>query len=535
MTLSRIWPSLKKWMNQPRPGTWFFLVTWLFLLASGRTRLFRDPGTFWHTVVGDQIIRSGHLIYVDTYTFTFAGHRWIAHQWLGECLMAIVHRLAGMDGLLLASATLLATVLAWVGTRLVQAGLHWSLAAVFVAIVAAAGASHFHVRPHLATILLLAWSFGLLCDVETGSSPKRRLLLLVPAFALWTNLHGGTLGGLCTLSLAFVGWCAVGLLFRTGPVRSIRDATMLGGILLACALSTLASPYGLSMIDTWHEIMAAEALPRIIQEHSPLRPMTPDGVAVMVLGALYVVVLVTVPARRWRVCWIIPLIWLYLATGRVRHAPLFAVTAGLGLGQMLPESRLIARLARSGSDWFRQPNCPPALCLRSLLLPGALVASAVAIQVAGVSLPVLGRGWAKPDAEVSPDGLTAELRRDSGGSSPASIFNEYAYGGFLIYHSYFGHLGKGYRVFVDDRCELFGGSWLSDFVAAESVDTASHVSVWEREYGRFPLALTRSDSGYDEYFRWSSEWVRVSTSSEGANLYRRRPGETRDLAQASLR
>ena len=35
------------------------------------------------------------------------------------------------------------------------------------------------------------------------------------------------------------------------------------------------------------------------------------------------------------------------------------------------------------------------------------------------------------------------------------IFCEYAYGGFLIYHA------PGYRVFIDDRCELFGDEFLA--------------------------------------------------------------------------
>src|SRR5205807_2947862 len=97
-----------------RPDTGIFLGLWLGLMIAGRSGLFHDPGTFWHTVVGDRLLSSRHLIYADSFSFTFAGRPWIPHQWLGECLMALVHRLDGLDSLLLASVTVLAGLYTWV-------------------------------------------------------------------------------------------------------------------------------------------------------------------------------------------------------------------------------------------------------------------------------------------------------------------------------------------------------------------------------------------------------------------------------------
>ena len=39
-----------------RSETGFFLGIWLFLMIGGRSQLFRDPGTFWHTVVGRRML-----------------------------------------------------------------------------------------------------------------------------------------------------------------------------------------------------------------------------------------------------------------------------------------------------------------------------------------------------------------------------------------------------------------------------------------------------------------------------------------------
>src|SRR5437763_3401505 len=98
-------PKIKRLL---RPEIGLFLGIWLVLMVGGRSRFFLDPGTFWHTVVGEQMLVTGHLIYDDTFSFTFAGQAWSPHQWLGECLMAALHRIGGLDSLLLATVTCLA-------------------------------------------------------------------------------------------------------------------------------------------------------------------------------------------------------------------------------------------------------------------------------------------------------------------------------------------------------------------------------------------------------------------------------------------
>ncbi len=73
-----------------RAETGFSLGIWLFLMVGGRSRLFRDPGTFWHTAAGHWIFSTGRLIDTDPFSFTFGGKPWVAYEWLGECLMAVL-------------------------------------------------------------------------------------------------------------------------------------------------------------------------------------------------------------------------------------------------------------------------------------------------------------------------------------------------------------------------------------------------------------------------------------------------------------
>ena len=175
-------------------------------MLAGRSRLFLDPGALWHIVVGERILSQQELPSADDFSCTFAGEPWIAQQWLGECVLALLHRVGGLDTVLLATATLLAGLYTWVGHRLLRAGMHPLIAVLVVALAVLASTYHFHPRPHLINLILLGWTFARLCDFEKGRASLGSLFWLIPLYALWTNIHGGMVGGVATIAAAAAGW-----------------------------------------------------------------------------------------------------------------------------------------------------------------------------------------------------------------------------------------------------------------------------------------------------------------------------------------
>jgi hypothetical protein len=289
------------------------------------------------------------------------------------------------------------------------------------------------------------------------------------------------------------------------------------GIAAACALTALVNPYGTDLVRTWHVIMGAPELKEIIREHSPLDPTQLYAWPVIALAAVYGFLLVGVPLRQWRVSWLLPLVWLVLAFDRVRHAPLFAVATLAAVAAVWPHTRWAAWLRQHRPDLYQ----PPAEDARTplganLWLPAVAVLTAFALQVARVEVPVIGSGWARHDPQYWPVELLDVLKEHEPHSATGNhLFNDYIDGGFVIYHA------PGYKVFVDDRCEVFGGPWLLDFVRANSEGTAAAVSKWEAEYGRFDFALTRTGTGFDDFFAHSAEW-RLVKHTEVANFYQRK-------------
>jgi hypothetical protein len=492
------------------------LAIWLFLLVAGRSAMLRDPGSFWHLAAGEKMLATGHILRTDPFSFTRAGQPWVDDQWLAECGMAAVYRLAGWDGLLLLTATVLAAIYTWVTLRLLQSGLAWLPAGVLLALLLLIGSPQFHVRPLVVTLGLLGVTFAWLVDVEAGRKPLRRLWWLVPLVAVWANVHGGVLGGLGTVACCVGGWCLAGIFRRERllppstippPVRGLVTAVELLALLAAMAAATLLNPYGLELPREWLQTLALP-LPTIIDEHRPLDVTVPAAWATLLLMAIYLIVLVGVFPRRPRVTWLMPLVWFALALGRVRNAPLLAVVTAIALADMLPNSRL--------GQWLAERNMlavpRPPLGWRSAGLPMVVVLAAITIQAAGIAVPVIGHGWARFDPDRWPLGLVPRLQEieQTGGAGPG-IFNDLNFGGFLIHHT------PGLPVFIDDRCSLYGADFLGAYDRARREDPAQ-LDRWQKQYG-FHYALVETGGQFDCCLAGAGAW-RLVARTPPATLYR---------------
>ena len=127
-------------------------------------------------------------------------------------------------------------------------------------------------------------------------------------------------------------------------------------------------------------------------------------------------------------------------------------------------------------------------------------------------MPLLGRGWARLDATVWPVELLPELKQveqDNPAGTP--IFNELDFGGFLIYHT------PGLKVFIDDRCALYGADLLRAYDRARREDP-TQLDRWQQHYG-FRHALVETDGPLDRHLAQSAHWTIINRTAP-ATLYR---------------
>ncbi len=514
--------TLPRWIT---PGAFAFLAIWFVLLAGGRAGMLRDPGMFWHTRTGEIILAEG-FIRTDPYTFTHPAYPdrwWVPYQWLGEVGMALANRVGGFDAQLLGAVTILAVTFAYLTVRLLRTGLTPVFVGMIVALSLAAGGSHFHIRPHLITIAGMVFTAALLTDCDAGRYRIRQLFWLVPVYVVWLNTHGGYLGGFGTVVIASAGWIVFWWLGRPSPVRAWRDVGLLALLVTFCGAAALVNPYGTDMLKVWQVIMGEPILRQIIKEHRPFEFGEPYSLPVAAFAALYLFVLAGLNWREICVSWLLPLVWMLQTIERSRHATLFVVVGLVAIAAMWPHTRWAARLSKTRPDFY-EPNPPPAHrpWWASVCLPTLVVLLSLGLEAGGVQVPVIGAGWARHDAELWPVEVLDVLKANEPkpGDPHNKIFNDYTEGAFVIYHA------PGYKVFVDDRCEVFGGQWLFDFVKIAHSNTpmevrAAAIAKWETEYGRFDFALTRTDTPFEDYFRDAPGWECVKRTGTAA-FYRRK-------------
>ncbi len=482
-----------------------FLSIWLGLSAVGRERMLRDPGTFWHTVVGDRILAAGTVPTQDEFSSTCGGQRWFAQQWLGEVVMSLVHRIGGLDGLLTGTAILIAMIYAGIGARLREAGLSAPVCIVLTMLALAASAYHFFPRPHLGTLAGIYLCYSILCDVDSGHAPWARALVLPVVMVFWTNIHGGAMGGVLTVLVVSAGWLASSWFRVAGKKLTSRQVVMVGVMAGGCVAAVLVNPYGAALPALWIGLMGSDVLPRLMIEHAPLELLSVDGLMVGLVATAYGVILVRAWPSKRRVTWLVPLVWLVMAVSRVRHGPLFAITATLAIAEMAPYARLGSLV-----EAFRRETVREGMMRNRGVWPALALFGALVMQGAGVEAPVVGHGWARPPKGYWPT-QTVEALASRARSGNPRVFNDMLFGGYLIYHT------PEVPVYLDDRCELYGDSGLWNYARA-CADPAYFDAM--AHYEGIDTALVIANTMLDGHLARSPAWVRVA-GDIASSLYAR--------------
>ena len=104
--------------------------------------------------------------------------------------------------------------------------------------------------------------------------------------------------------------------------------------------------------------MGSSAVSQLIQEHASVLTLlhygdTSSYVTISVLlclGIFYFSLLAGIERKNQRTTWYVPLVWFFLSMLRIRHAPLFAMTAVVAIAEMFPYCSWVRKLGKE--DWL---------------------------------------------------------------------------------------------------------------------------------------------------------------------------------------
>jgi len=213
-----------------------------------------DGDIFWHLAAGREMLHRHALLRTDPFTSSAAGRPWVDVHWLFQLGAALIHRAAGLFGIAVAEATLVAAGAVMLARAAERAG---GAAARDGCAVALLGglflARHLLApRPIVVTLIGLALFLWVLESWRAGSG-KPRLWLLPVGQLVWVNCQG-----LAPLGPVLVASYVVGAAWerRRQPGPALRP---LAWVLALCVLASLITPYGLS-----GAMLPAELLARIL-------------------------------------------------------------------------------------------------------------------------------------------------------------------------------------------------------------------------------------------------------------------------------
>jgi hypothetical protein len=478
----------------PSYADWLFaaLMVWLFVAGSGWDVLLADGDTGWHIRIGQYILDHGQVPHADLFSFTRPGAPWCAWEWLSDVLFALVHRAAGLKGVVFLAGTAIAACLTVLFRHALARGANLLVALTVCLLAGGASGVHFLARPHVFTLLLLAVSLWLLG--RDRGAPGRAVWLLVPLAVLWANLHAGFVA--LPASIAILG-AASALELRWDLVRRYA---LLAAVTTA---ATLANPYGIGLHRHIAEYLRSDWIRQAVDEFQSPRFRSESSMHFELLLFAGLMAAATLLRRAKTGEALLLVAWAHAALVSVRNVPIFAVVA-------------CPILAAEASRWVRGTGRPRRSVLAIIdrigagFAPGARYTSiwpAVLLLV----LAVVPGHWPRdfPKNKFPARLIGRQLAMIEG----ARVFTSDQWGDYLLYRFW-----PRQTVFIDGRSDFYGPE-----IGKLYLHTAYGQGDWRGALERYRIGLVLAPKEWPlaDLLAESDGWRRVDGDDQ-AVLFERR-------------
>jgi hypothetical protein len=255
-------PGWTHWVLPSFTDIFFLVLLGILAFSPASNALLGDADTGWHIRNGESILATRSVPHTDPFSYTRAGEPWYAWEWLYDATIAAVHHFAGLNGVVLFTAVIMAATFALLFRFLLRRSGSFVVAVAFTLLTAAAAQVHMLARPHVVSWLFTLLWLEALYRFEEGS---RRALLWLPVLMLvWVNVHGGFVLGL--VLLAIFGCARLWQWLATRDAEHRKQASYLAIAFCACVAVTFLTPYGYKLHVHVYEYLSNKFLMDSISE-----------------------------------------------------------------------------------------------------------------------------------------------------------------------------------------------------------------------------------------------------------------------------
>ena len=497
--------SVRWWLPSLADFLYIAILLWMitFTVVDTGTGLIQDAGTGYHIRVGEWVLDHHAVPHQDILSFTRAGKPWFAWEWLASTGFAAIYRLAGMKGVIVGSAFVIAWSVLLILRHMAWRGANALVVLLLIHFGIGASSIHYLARPHIFTLLFMAVSLWLL-DADRNRNTAA-IWLIVPLTALWANMHGGFAGILASTALIAFGSIIQAWMDRANRGIHRKSAIRYASLSAGCLLASVLNPYGFEEHKHIFDYMNQKWLVEIVEEFQSPNFHAIQGLYFEVLLLTGVFVAIRLLARKEIASALLILAWGHLSLVSVRHVPIFVIVllpfAASELSSLwracivtLPPRSIPGTLDKIGSDHA------PSLQRNTIF--ALLVTVLLASFSFGLPYPV---DFPQPRYPVS------LINRHAGLIAGAHVFTTDSWGDYLTFRFY-----PQQRIFIDGRSDFFGERFSGEYTA-----TLYGHRGWEkvlRENG-VDVVMVPADAGLASLLRDRPDWTAVEDAA-GVALFR---------------
>ncbi|MHC1697405.1 MAG: hypothetical protein AB9919_04920 [Geobacteraceae bacterium] len=501
---------LKKKFFIPSLADMLFLSIFLYLSISKGAELLGDCDTGYHIRAGEWILENFSIPRHDIFSFHTPPIPWTAHEWLSEVIMALIHQVSGLTGVVVFFTFLLALTFYLLFLRIRDTGGNILIAVFVVLLATAASQVHWLARPHVFSLLLLFLWYWILEEYSNGT--RNRLYLLPPMMLLWVNLHGGYLSGFMLLGIYLAG--ELPAILSQNAERKAEALQRTKHLLVTAAICVpvaCINPYGYHILLFPFTLVSNKLIMDNIAEF-----MSPNFHEPSPFKYLLLLLIVVLAASRKRLAFkdlLLVLVFLNMSLYSVRYITLFAIIAAPILVRqtdiLLHDSQgrfldIVKKRARSIAEIDGSAG--------GILWPVlAVLAIAAAVSLGAIHYQF--------DPKTKP---VAAVRFLEKANLTGNVFNNDEFGDYLIYACW-----PRYKVFFDGRSDMYGTDRLKEYLRIRSFKKG-----WETTLNKYKInwIFFDTDSGLVRFLKERKDWVLIY-EDKVASIFIRNTGENKMIIE----
>jgi hypothetical protein len=461
-----------------------------------------DGDVWWHIRAGEEVLRTGRIPSMDTWSIVAAGRPWTSQDWLANVILALGNGMGEWGRTALSFAfgglTLLAFWILWRAIALRLPSVGWASRVLWLSVGLILAGPVMGVRVQVIDLLMATAVVWVLWRYQVD--PRRRWLIGLPVIAaLWANLHAGwvllfLLGGAVVL-----GEVLDRALHREPAGQPSLTWGQVRELALALVLSVAAlalNPNGLALYAYPFDTLGITALNRYVMEWFPADLGSIFGWLLLGFVVLGVIPAFVFARQRLRTADALILVGLtVMAWQAIRFLLIVGPIGGAIVAVVLSPVISASRFGRSMAAFLERMGRPARG--RRAAMNGVLVAALLVLGIGVALLRTSPPAQAAEIARVLPSGAVAWMDAHDPGTR---IFNRYEWGGYIGEHR------PQQPIFMDGRADVYGDQLLRMYVGIIGLhgDPQATFDKYRIDYAVFPPATPLA-----AWFDASAAWQRV--------------------------